>query len=152
MKCLLVVFVINVVLFISACGTRDLSSSRSEPKDIQFAFNGNWQLIFSSEGNGLNGSIVAINPTQSNATMVSISNNSYCIGGSTALWQNIQKVTPDAYSANALTSACNDSLIYNTATIEIVSSEEIRLVGKTIKGDDLLQRWRRVKEHGVNAR
>ncbi len=141
---------IALLSLVTACGVNDLPSQKANP-DIAFSFNGKWQLTFTSEGSALNGSIVTVDQDAGRANLVSISNNSYCIEGNPALWQNIQYVEPGAYVTNALTTACNDSLVYNVATIEVIDTDEIRLVGKTAAGTDLLQRWRRVRVKGLSV-
>jgi hypothetical protein len=109
-----------------------------------FSLNGNWQLTSSGDNRALEGTVVTVVPGIADATVKSISNNTYCIRERDVLWKGIKSLQGGTFSTDNLVNACRDSVLYKPATITVLTSDEIRLTGHTATSTELIQTWKRV--------
>jgi hypothetical protein len=112
-----------------------------------FSLNGQWELISNSPENTLVGSKVTVAPFISEARFTAIANNTQCYRDNDIKWKNIATNNNGGFLLNNLLSTCTaGSLNYQPATITVVNSNEIRLAGRNINGQDNNQVWRRVTQ------
>ena len=112
-----------------------------------FSLNGQWELSSNSPENTLVGSRVTVAPFVAEARFNTIANNTQCFRDNDIKWKNIATNNNGGFLINNLLSTCNAaSLNYQPAVITVVNTNEIRLTGKNINGQENTQVWRRVTQ------
>lgn len=109
-----------------------------------FSLNGNWQLTSSSDNRALEGTVITVVPGFSDASVKTISNNTYCVRERDVLWKGIKSLQGGTFSTESLVNACQGSTLYKPATITVLTTDEIRLTGHTAASTELIQTWKRV--------
>jgi hypothetical protein len=138
MKKLLYLFSTVLLLgTISSCDT--LSNLPTNTTGGVFSLNGRWTLTSSSENNAMVGTVINVTPVVGNASVVSLSNNTYCLREKDIIWRSITSSGAGGFTISALVSSCNGSTIYRDATVTVITNNEIRVSGKTASGAELLQ-------------
>jgi hypothetical protein len=110
-----------------------------------FSLNGNWKLNSSTDNNAMVGSIVNVLPVTGNASIKTITNNTYCATENDSYWRSIKGNGSGGFSLSTLVSACNGSTVFNAGTINVINTDQITLTTRTAGGAELIQDWRRVK-------
>lgn len=109
-----------------------------------FSLNGNWQLTTTNDNRALEGTVITVVPGFSDASVKTISNNTYCVRERDVLWKGIKSLQGGTFSTEALVNACQGSTLYKPATITVLTNDEIRLTGHTAASTELIQTWKRV--------
>lgn len=109
-----------------------------------FSLNGNWQLTTTNDNRALEGTVITIVPGFADASVKTISNNTYCVRERDVLWKGIKSLQGGTFSTEALVNACQGSPLYKPATITVLTNDEIRLTGHTTASTELIQTWKRV--------
>lgn len=109
-----------------------------------FSLNGNWQLVSTNDNRALEGSVITVVPGFADASVKTISNNTYCVRERDVLWKGIKSLQGGTFSTDNLVNACQGSALYKPATITVLTTDEIRLTGHTAASTELIQTWKRV--------
>ncbi len=132
-----------VIAFISC----DAIKKTSNTTGGVFSLNGQWELSSNSPENTLVGSRVTVAPFVSEARFTTIANNTQCFRDNDIKWKNIATNNNGGFVLNNLLSSCNTgSLNYQPALLNVVNTNEIRLTGRNINGQDNTQIWRRITQ------
>lgn len=142
MKRSLLALGLAIVTIFTQCDT--LKSLPTNTSGGLFSLNGNWQLASSNDNRALEGSVITVVPGFSDASVKTISNNTYCVRERDVLWKGIKSLQGGTFSTEMLVNACQGSPLYKAATITVLSNDEIRLTGHTAASTELIQTWRRV--------
>jgi hypothetical protein len=143
MKQIKLLGLLYVLIAFSSCDTLKKTSNTAS---TIFSLNGQWELSSNTPENTLVGSRVTVTPFIGEARFVSIANNSQCFRENDVKWKNIVSTSNGGFTLNNLLSSCNTgSLNYQPAVINVVSNDEIRVVGKNLSGQDNMQTWRRIQ-------
>jgi len=110
-----------------------------------FSLNGQWELVTNTPENTLVGSRLTVAPFISEGRFNVIANNTQCFRDNDVKWKNIATNNNGGFLLNNLLSSCNASTLnYQPATITVINTNEIRLTGRNVNGQDNNQTWRRV--------
>lgn len=139
----LAALIIIVVTFISC----DALKKTSNTTGGVFSLNGQWELSSNTPENTLVGSRVTVAPFVSEARFTTIANNTQCFRDNDIKWKNIATNNNGGFVLNNLLSSCTTgSLNYQPALITVINTNEVRLTGRNINGQDNTQTWRRVTQ------
>lgn len=142
MKRSLLVLGLTIVTIFTQCDT--LKSLPTNTSGGLFSLNGNWQLTSSNDNRALEGTIVTVLPGIAEATVKTVSNNTYCVRERDVLWKGIKSLQGGPFNTDILVNACQGSVLYKPATITVLTNDEIRLAGHTASSIELIQTWKRV--------
>lgn len=142
MKRSLLALGLAIVTIFTQCDT--LKSLPTNTSGGLFSLNGNWQLTSSSDNRAQEGTVITVVPGFSDASVKTISNNTYCVRERDVLWKGIKSLQGGTFSTEVLVNACQGSPLYKPATITVLTNDEIRLTGHTAASTELLQTWKRV--------
>ena len=109
-----------------------------------FSLNGNWRMESSTDNNALTGTTVSVYPISGEGMITLIQNDTYCIRSNDVMWKNIVSANNGGFTVNNLANSCGGSLVYKTASLSVITNDEVRLNGTTNSGNTLVQTWRRV--------
>ena len=109
-----------------------------------FSLNGNWQLASTNDNRAMEGTVITIVPGFADATVKTISNNTYCARERDVLWKGIKSMQGGTFTTESLVNACQGTTLYQPATITVLTNDEIRLTGHTSASTELIQTWKRV--------
>lgn len=109
-----------------------------------FSLNGSWQLTATNDNRALEGTVVTVVPGFADASVKTISNNTYCVRERDVLWKGLKSLQGGTFSTDNLVNACTGSVLYQPATITVISNDEIRLSGHNASSTELVQTWKRV--------
>ena len=138
---------ITLILIIITFASCDALKKTSNTTGGVFSLNGQWELSSNSPENTLVGSRVTVAPFISEARFTTIANNTQCFRENDVKWKNIATNNNGGFLLNNLLSSCNSaSLNYQPAIITVVNTNEIRLTGRNINGQDNTQTWRRITQ------
>jgi hypothetical protein len=111
-----------------------------------FSLNGTWKLSSTTDNNAMVGSTIVVYPVVGNATVKSLSNNTYCVRDNDEFWKSIKKNGSGGFTISALAGACSGSPSYMDGTISVVNNDEIAVSTRTAGNSELVQKWNRVKK------
>ena len=135
-----------LIIVISFIGCDTLKKTSNTTGGV-FSLNGQWELTSNSPENTLVGSRVTVAPFISEARFTMLANNTQCFRDNDVKWKNIATNNNGGFLINNLLSTCNAaSLNYQPAVLTVVNSNEIRVTGRNINGQDNTQIWRRVTQ------
>ena len=141
---------IKLLVFLLTCislASCDTLQKTSNTTGGVFSLNGQWELVSNTPENTLVGSKVTVAPFISEGRFTAIANNSQCFRDNDVKWKNIATNSNGGFLLNNLLSSCNTgSLNYQPATITVVNTNEIRLTGRNVNGQDNTQTWHRVTQ------
>jgi hypothetical protein len=109
-----------------------------------FSLNGSWQLTSTNDNRAMEGTVVTVVPGFADASVKTISNNTYCVRERDVVWKGLKSLQGGAFSTENLVNACSGSVLYQAANITVLSNDEIRLTGHNASGAELIQTWKRV--------
>jgi hypothetical protein len=132
----------SIFLFTS-CDT--LKSLPTNTTGGLFSLNGTWRLSSTTDGSAMVGTTISVLPVVGNASVKSLSNNTYCVRDNDELWKSVKGNGAGGFTVSALVSACNGSTVYNDGTIAVVNNEKITVTSRTATNTELVQAWDRVK-------
>ena len=133
---------ISAALFFVGCD--ELKKLPTNTSGGIFSLNGSWQLASTNDNNSLSGSVVTVFPGIADGSVKSLSNNNLCLRQNDILWKGVKSTGSGAFSLNNLVDACNNQTLYKTATITVLTNEEIRIAGQNSQGKELIQTWKRI--------
>lgn len=137
------VVLLTSIFFISC----DALKKTSNTTGGVFSLNGQWELTSNTPENTLVGSKVTVAPFINEGKFTALLNNTQCFRENDIKWKNIATNNNGGFLLNNLLSNCNAaSLNYQPATITVVSTNEIRLTGRNVNGQDNSQTWKRVAQ------
>ena len=137
----------GLLLIIIALTSCDAIKKTSNTTGGVFSLNGQWELSSNAPENTLVGSRVTVAPFVSEARFSTISNNTQCFRENDIKWKNIATNNNGGFILNNLVSSCTTgSLNYQPAVLTVVNTNEVRLTGRNINGQDNTQTWRRVTQ------
>lgn len=140
----LYLYLIAAVLLFSFTQCNTIKNIPTNTSGGLFSLNGNWQLITSSENRAMEGTIITVVPGINNATVRTLSNNTYCLRERDILWRGISPLEGGAFTIDNLINACEGNSIYRPATVTVLTNDEIRVKGSNTYSAELVQTWRRV--------
>lgn len=111
-----------------------------------FSLNGQWRLNSTTDGTAMVGTIIQVYPIVGNATVKTISNNTYCVRNNDEMWRTVKSNGAGGFTISSLSSACNGSVVYNDGTVSVVNTDEIVVNTRTAGNSELVQSWVRVKK------
>ena len=111
-----------------------------------FSLNGTWRLKATSEGNALVGSTIAVYPVVGNASVKTISNNTYCVRQGDELWKAVKSNESGGFTISALVSACNGTTVYKDGSITVLTNDKVTVISNTTANTVLTQTWERVRQ------
>jgi hypothetical protein len=149
MKRSLLVLGLAIVTIFTQCDT--LKNLPTNTSGGLFSLNGNWQLTTSNDNRALEGTVITVVPGFADATIKTISNNTYCARERDVLWKGIKSLQGGTFSTENLANACQGAPLYKPATITVLTTDEIRLTGHTAASTELIQTWKRVSGGAVNV-
>jgi len=139
-----IAFISLLLAFVTFSGCDALKKTSNTTGGV-FSLNGQWELTSNSPENTLIGSKVTVAPFISEAKFNTIANNTQCFRDNDIKWKNIATNNNGGFLLNNLLSSCSTgSLNYQPATITVVNTNEIRLAGRNVNGQDNNQTWKRV--------
>jgi hypothetical protein len=141
MKSRLLLFSLAIVTIFTQCET--IQNLPTNTSGGVFSLNGNWQLATSSDNRAGEGTIINIVPGFTNATVRTLSNNTYCLREGDVVWRNIKSLSGGGFTIENLVNACNNT-VYKAANITVISNDEVRVNGHNALSQELVQTWRRV--------
>ena len=133
---------VTLILFFVGCD--ELKKLPTNTSGGIFSLNGSWQLASTNDNNSLSGSVVTVFPGIADGSVKSLSNNNLCLRQNDILWKGVKSTGSGAFSLNNLVDACNNQTLYKTATITVLTNEEIRITGQNSQGKELIQTWKRI--------
>lgn len=137
----------GLFLILFALSSCDAIKKTSNTTGGVFSLNGQWELSSNTPENTLVGSRVTVAPFISEARFTTIANNTQCFRDNDIKWKNIATNNNGGFILNNLLSSCTTgSLNYQPAIITVVNTNEIRLTGRNINGQDNTQIWRRITQ------
>ena len=132
-----------LIIFISC----DTLKKTSNTTGGVFSLNGQWELSSNTPENTLVGSRVTVAPFISEGRFTVIANNTQCYRDNDLKWKNIATNNNGGFLLSNLLSSCNTgSLNYQPAVLTVVNTNEVRVTGRNINGQDNTQIWRRVTQ------
>lgn len=145
MRSIKIIFIlVFVVSILSAC---DSLKKTSNTTGGVFSLNGQWELVSNNPENTLVGSRVSVAPFISEGRFTLLANNTQCFRENDIKWKNIASNKAGGFLLNNLLSTCTTgSLNYQPAAINVISNNEIAVVGRNVNGQDNTQTWRRVTQ------
>ena len=132
--------IVFTLLIFSGCETIQKATNST---GSAFTLTGQWELFSNSPENVLLGTKVTVAPLISEARVTTLNGTGNCLRQSDVLWKNILADGNGGFTITNLISGCN-GLNYQPASIYVVNSNEIRLTGKNISPQDMIQIWKRV--------
>lgn len=141
-KITLLTIMVSFLVIFNACDT--LKNLPTNTSGGIFSLNGSWRLATTSDANAQVGSVVTVSPAIASAFVKTIANNNYCYRISDEAWRSISSQTGGGFSINFLASACNNSAVYKTGEITVLTNNQIRINTKTLTDVTLIQEWTRV--------
>ncbi|MEJ7626803.1 MAG: hypothetical protein WKF35_08070 [Ferruginibacter sp.] len=139
-----IAFISLLFTFVTLSGCDALKKTSNTTGGV-FSLNGQWELTSNTPENTLIGSKVTVAPFISEARFNTIANNTQCFRDNDIKWKNIATNNNGGFLLNNLLSSCSTgSLNYQPATITVVNTNEIRLAGRNVNGQDNNQTWKRV--------
>jgi len=91
------------------------------------------------------GTTIVVYPVVGNATVKTISNNTYCVREGDQFWKNIKANGNGGFTISNLASACSGTATYSDGTIAVVNNDQITVTSRTAGNSELVQAWTRVK-------
>ncbi|MEO6583213.1 MAG: hypothetical protein ABIO05_02750 [Ferruginibacter sp.] len=133
-----------LLLVIAALSCSELKKTSNTTGKV-FSLNGQWELSANSPENTLVGSRVMVAPFIAEGRFTTLANNTQCYRDNDIKWKNLATNNNGGFLLNNLLSSCSTgSLNYQPASITVINSNEIRLTGRNINGQDNTQTWKRV--------
>jgi hypothetical protein len=111
-----------------------------------FSLNGTWQLTTSSDNRALEGTTVTVVPGIAEASVKTLSNNTYCLRENDVIWKTLKSQEGGTFTTDLLVNACSGTTLYKPAIITVLTNDEIRLKGNTASGAELIQSWKRIAQ------
>ena len=110
-----------------------------------FSLNGSWKMESSNDNNALAGTIVTVYPIagNGNGNIPILQNNAYCLRVNDVLWKSITANNGN-FNISNLVNSCSSSIVYKTAVLTVITTDEIRLSGTTSTNASLIQTWKRI--------
>lgn len=142
MKHKALIIAVAIVTIFTQCDT--LKSIPTNTSGGLFSLNGSWQLSTTTDNKAMEGTVVQVVPGVADATVRTLSNNTYCLRERDQAWRNIKAGDAGVFSIDMLVNACNGTALYKPATITVLTNDEIRVKGSTTSSAELIQTWRRV--------
>lgn len=142
MKHKALIIAVAIVTIFTQCDT--LKSIPTNTSGGLFSLNGSWQLSTTTDNKAMEGTVVQVVPGVADATVRTLSNNTYCLRERDQAWRNIKAGDAGVFSIDMLVNACNGTALYKPATITVLTNDEIRVKGSTTSSAELMQTWRRV--------
>ena len=143
MKKLLIGFTVASFSLFTLAGCDVLKSIPTNTTGGVFSLNGSWKMESSSDHNALAGTIVTVYPISGSGSITSLQNNTYCVRENDVLWKGITSNNGN-FTITNLVNSCNSTIIYKSATLTVITNDEVRLSGTTSTGTELLQTWKRI--------
>lgn len=132
-----------LLLLVTGCDTLQNASNST---GSVFSLNGQWKLTSNLPENTLVGSVVTVAPFISEGKLTLLANNTQCYRENDVKWKDIATDKAGGFTMNNLLATCTGgTLNYQPATIKVVNTDEIRIIGKNAAGTENTQVWTRVK-------
>ena len=141
MKRYVLVFCAAIVTIFTQCDA--LKNLPTNTSGGLFSLNGSWQLSASSDNGALAGTVVQVVPGVADGIARTLNNNNYCLRERDVLWRNLKPLQAGTFSLEILVNACNGNTVYHPATLTALTSDEIRITGRTAANTELVQTWQR---------
>ena len=97
-----------------------------------------------NDNNALTGSIVTVYPIAGDGNITTLQNNTYCLRLNDVLWKSISSNNGN-FNISNLVNSCNSAIVYKSAVLTVITTDEIRLSGTTANGSSLIQTWKRIQ-------
>ena len=144
MKAIKTLTVLLVAITFTSC---EVFQKTSNTTGGVFSLNGQWELVSNTPENTLIGSKVTVAPFISEGRLTTLLNNTQCFRENDVKWKNIATNNSGGFLLNNMLSNCSaGTLNYQPAMITVVNTNEIRLTGKNVNGQDNTQTWKRVTQ------
>lgn len=144
MKAITLILLSGILFSITSCDA--IKQATNTTGGAIFSLNGEWQLASNTPENTMVGSVVTVSPFNSEGVLTTVINNSQCYRQKDIKWKNIKSVKTGGFTLDNMLSNCTSgSLLYELATITVISNKEIKLAGKNAAGQDNVQTWTRIK-------
>ncbi len=111
-----------------------------------FSLNGTWRLASTTDNKALVGTTITVYPIVGNASVKTISNNTYCIRENDEIWKSVKGNGAGGFTISTLVSACNGTTVYKDGTISVVNNDKVTVTTRTSGNTELVQAWERVKQ------
>jgi len=111
-----------------------------------FSLNGTWKMTSTTDNNAMVGTTIQVYPVVGNATIKTLSNNTYCLRDGDPFWQKV-KSNGTGFTISALVGACNGTTTYMDGTISVVNNDQIIVTTRTAGNSELVQKWERLKSN-----
>ena len=139
----LILAILSIMFVFTGC---DTLKNASNSTGSVFSLNGQWKLTSNLPENTLVGSVVTVAPFISEGKLTLLANNTQCYRENDVKWKDIATDKSGGFTLNNLLTSCTGgTLNYQPATIVVVNTNEIRIMGKNVAGTDNTQVWQRVK-------
>lgn len=143
MKKILIQITITCFSFFLLMGCDVLKSIPTNTTGGVFSLNGSWKMESSNDNNALTGTIVTVYPIAGEGNITTLQNNTYCLRVNDILWKGISANSGN-FNISNLVNSCNSSIVYKSAVLTVITTNEIRLSGTTSTNTSLIQTWKRV--------
>jgi hypothetical protein len=136
-------FLLLSLFFITSCET--LKNLPTNTTGGVFSLNGNWRLTSTSDGKAMVGTTITVYPVIGNATIKSVSNNTYCVREKDELWTNVKGNGAGGFTMNVVVNACNGTTTFKEGSVAVVTADRISVTTRTATNSELIQAWERIK-------
>lgn len=141
MKKILATNLLLAFLFLAGCDT--ISNLPTNTSGGIFSLNGNWELT-SNNQKELEGTVITVFPAVSDGTIKNLVTNNRCLRQGDVMWRNINSQSGGGFKLDLLVNACNNSQVYRSGTLVVISNDEVRLNVKDVMENDISHTYKRV--------
>ena len=144
MKATTLILLSGIIFSFTSCDV--IKQATNTTGGAVFSLNGEWQLVSNTPENTMIGSVVKVSPFNAEGVLTNVANNTQCYRQKDRKWKSIKSEKTGGFAIENLLSNCNSgSLLYERASITVISNKEIKLAGKNAAGQDNVETWTRVK-------